>query len=610
MANKGFYIKSVVAKGELVQDSQINFVKGCNVVYGPSDTGKTSLYSVIEFLLGKSSNPKIPLEGTGYTDFLMEIHTYGEEFYTIHRKLNGPSVKVKPCSIMEYYDDSIKYDEYKINAQSANSYSSFLLSLVDVSDIRIKINPSKLHKLTFSTIRHLIFVDETRILNEKSPFYIETNPALYLKCRNILSYLMTGHDDSSYIPEEDLKIRKSRIQGKIDYVTEEIEKKNNKIVEIGDVSYVNLKDSRLLEYYKIEIEKTSLTLSQLYKQKKEISSNLEDLSSEFMFNNEFLERMKLLKEHYRIDLERLEFINEGRNLYKELSFVKCPLCGEFIAKEIMENIESSNFLTAIQNEYISIKSKYNDIDNLITEKEGKIKKLYDEISVIKNKLSNLTCKIDKIEPDLSLLKESLEQAEIIIEKKTTLTNLEDDVRILSVQLSQLKDSLANTKAIHPTENRTDIASDYMNTVKQILSDWKFPDTETISFEYQPTFDFVLSGKGRQLYGKGKRAVSFTAIMIALLDYCYEKSIPFSRLLVIDSPLTAHYDKHQEITQEDQLDNSILNAFFRYCNEKIWNYQFIMFDNKIPENKEFMNNIHIIKFVGKGEDGRNGFYIGK
>ena len=33
MANKGFYIKSVVAKGELVQDSQINFVKGCNVVY-------------------------------------------------------------------------------------------------------------------------------------------------------------------------------------------------------------------------------------------------------------------------------------------------------------------------------------------------------------------------------------------------------------------------------------------------------------------------------------------------------------------------------------------------------------------------------------------------
>ena len=103
MANKGFYIKSVVVKGEQVQDTQIDFVKGCNVIYGPSDTGKTSLYSVIEFLLGKSSNPKIPLEGKGYTDFLMEIHTYGEEIYTIYRKLNGTSVKVKPCSIVEYY---------------------------------------------------------------------------------------------------------------------------------------------------------------------------------------------------------------------------------------------------------------------------------------------------------------------------------------------------------------------------------------------------------------------------------------------------------------------------------------------------------------------------
>ena len=225
MANKGFYIKSVVVKGEQVQDTQIDFVKGCNVIYGPSDTGKTSLYSVIEFLLGKSSNPKIPLEGKGYTDFLMEIHTYGEEIYTIYRKLNGTSVKVKPCSIVEYYDNNIKCEEYKINSQSSNSYSSFLLSLLDISDIKIKINPSKLHKLTFSTIRHLIFIDETRILNEKSPFYTEINPALYPKCRNIVSYLMTGRDDSSYMPEEDLKIRKSRIQGKIDYVTEEIEKK-------------------------------------------------------------------------------------------------------------------------------------------------------------------------------------------------------------------------------------------------------------------------------------------------------------------------------------------------------------------------------------------------
>ena len=62
-------------------------------------------------------------------------------------------------------------------------------------------------------------------------------------------------------------------------------------------------------------------------------------------------------------------------MYKELSFVKCPLCGEFISKEIVEDIESSNFLKAIQNEYISIKSKYSDIDNLIIEKENEIKTL-------------------------------------------------------------------------------------------------------------------------------------------------------------------------------------------------------------------------------------------
>lgn len=610
MANKGFYIKSVLAKGALVRDTQIDFTKGCNIVYGPSDTGKTSLYSVLEFLLGKTKNPKIPIEGNGYTDFLMQIHTYGEEIYTVNRKLNEINVKVKPCKISEYYDDNIKYKEYKISSNASNNYSSFLLSLLDIPEIRIKQSQNKLSKLTFPLVRHLIFVNETRILDERSPFYPDANPTLFTKARNIISYLMTGQDDSTFIPEEDLKIRKSRILGKIDHVVEEIEKKNNRIIEIGDVSYTKLKDSRILEYYKTEIDKTSSTLTELYKQKKAKKAELEDQLSEGMFNNEFLERMKLLKEHYEVDLSRLEFINEGRNLYRNLSFVECPFCGEHISKDVAVNIESSNYLEAIQNEYRNTKLKYDDIDNLILEKEENEKRSQNNIIKLESIIKELDVKIGKIEPDLSSLKGSLELAEIIIKKNTTLNNLQDDVQSLSIQLSQLKDNLANTKTIVPIANRTDIAPDYMDIVKQILSEWKFPDTETISFEYISSFDFMFSGKGRQLYGKGKRAVSFTAIMTALLDYCYEKSISFSRLLVIDSPLTAHYDKHKEVEKDDELDNSILNAFFKYCNEKTWNYQFIMFDNKITENDKYKNNIHIIDFVGKGESGREGFYLGK
>lgn len=40
--NKGFYISKIVARGENVLDSEIEFKPGCNVVIGDSDRGKTT----------------------------------------------------------------------------------------------------------------------------------------------------------------------------------------------------------------------------------------------------------------------------------------------------------------------------------------------------------------------------------------------------------------------------------------------------------------------------------------------------------------------------------------------------------------------------------------
>lgn len=56
MNNNGLYIKEFEARGENVSTSKLTFQKGCNVVLGKSDTGKTTLYSIIEFVLGKGSH--------------------------------------------------------------------------------------------------------------------------------------------------------------------------------------------------------------------------------------------------------------------------------------------------------------------------------------------------------------------------------------------------------------------------------------------------------------------------------------------------------------------------------------------------------------------------
>ena len=57
--NNGFYLEKLVLTGEDVEPAIVEFEKGLNVIYGPSDTGKTYIFQCIQFLLGKSSLSKI-----------------------------------------------------------------------------------------------------------------------------------------------------------------------------------------------------------------------------------------------------------------------------------------------------------------------------------------------------------------------------------------------------------------------------------------------------------------------------------------------------------------------------------------------------------------------
>ncbi len=92
-----------------------------------------------------------------------------------------------------------------------------------------------------------------------------------------------------------------------------------------------------------------------------------------------------------------------------------------------------------------------------------------------------------------------------------------------------------------------------------------------------------------------------------MDYCMKKQRPFSRLLVYDSPLCTKYGK----TTSDRATDKVLDAYSKYCNDKVWDYQVIIFDNKIDSdaenvNKDLYPNIHFVEF---GTDERPGLFLG-
>ena len=85
MKNKGFYIKSVISTGEGMKTARVDFREGCNLLFGPSDSGKSTVFSVMEFMLGKSVGkyskvPKPVTEGRSYDTYYMEIVTLNTTF--------------------------------------------------------------------------------------------------------------------------------------------------------------------------------------------------------------------------------------------------------------------------------------------------------------------------------------------------------------------------------------------------------------------------------------------------------------------------------------------------------------------------------------------------
>ena len=118
------------------------------------------------------------------------------------------------------------------------------------------------------------------------------------------------------------------------------------------------------------------------------------------------------------------------------------------------------------------------------------------------------------------------------------------------------------------------------------------------------FDFVIGGKKRLTCGKGARGVTCSAILMTLLEFCQLKDIPFSNVLVLDSPITAHFTDGKVPVEE-----TTQSQFFKYCNERINDYQLIIIDNKSPKSNE-RENLSNINFIEFSKDGRNGFYLGK
>lgn len=599
MESNGFYISLFEARGAKASTVSLKFEKGCNVVIGKSDTGKTTLYTIIEYVLGKSSTDlTLPPEGAGYTEFYLEIHTYEENVYTIMRKLNSASVFVCNGTLSDFY--KLEKEEYSCSTKATNSFSDFILSVSNVPDIYAKSSETKNPtKISISMLRHLFMIDETRVsAKDKSPLIFNPIPNQQWVEKNFVSYLMTGLDDREFRPNEDPKDKKSRINGKLEYLDQALIESEKKLELLGDVDYISLTDTGFIESYRSKLAEVSSKEEELYHLMDDEKKELNELAAKKRSLSHLIGRLEGLKCDYESEIKRIEFINTGSQLISQLQDVVCPLCGAPINEHRVHELEKSEYVEAIRNEYNSLYFKHNDIDALVSEKRSELCLLEESIQNKKNQVLSIGNEIDRIVPNIGELKDILAQAESNLKKKFLHTELVSDIDDKRKTIERLKQDIASIQN-EKGGQREDINDDFLRLIKSNLVSWNFINESTsISFDYQK-FDIKLGERHRSSYGKGNRAITFTAILMALLDYCYDKSRAFSRLLIIDSPLCTKYGEKN--AEEDRVQLGTIDAFAKYCNTKQWNYQFITIDNKFTEQFDIhaLTNINIIDLEAMG-----------
>lgn len=607
---KGFWIYKITASGEEKKDSSITLKKGANIITGPSDTGKSYLFSVINFVLGRTSPPKDIPEGINYDVFTIDIETFEtNDKYRLQRKLGKNKVSVWNANEPQNGLTLIDVFSTTVNLSSQNHISNFLLNLCGLKGSLLLKNRTKGEKiaLSFKNLIQFTNVAEDRIITESSPFYFTNVNSNHILEQSMISLILEGTDFSNVTAIEDPKKKETKISGKLEFIDKQI------------VGYSEQRQKLISKYEKLVSNKTSLDkalindqiqkrLEDSYNLESQVTKYLNDVNStteKKIYALELIKRFEILERQYLSDLDRLAFILEAESLTSQLPSQLCPICSNPMnVDEIQHLNEIENFKEGVTAEIALIKEKLEDLKESITESKGNVLKLEAESNDLKRTLEKLENRLESIKPEIENLKTILNDY-IEIEK---IGNYIEFIDTETATLYETKDSLEILKSEKKSTDIVnvcdyDILKNLSGFIEQRLKTWNYNLNPKVIFNSDfKTFDIVISNKSRGSYGKGRRAISYTACLLGFLDYCLKEEKNFSNFIVIDSPLTTFKDKEVSETEDDSIE--LDDLFFDNIRKTSLESQLIIFENKIPKK---MEGINIIEFTKSKKQGRYGFF---
>lgn len=589
------YIEKIIVTGSGKMDSIVELKKGVNVIYGPSNTGKTCIVRCIDYVFGSE---RVPLdETTGYQYVKIIVKTQ-KGTIEMTRKIGENAIYITSD------DGSVPSGKYATKA-SRNNYNktinSVWLSLLGINDMHLIISNENYKKqiLSWRTFCHMFMLTETKIISEYSAILSGRDTANTAVLTSLI-FLLCGQDFSETETKESKEIKEARRNAIRSYINTELfklsERNHELSVWLKDNSNVDINQE--VEDLMTEIMEYEQRIHKSIEDNQKLLIQLHEKNESLSECNVLLARYSELTTQYAADLKRLSFIVDGEANSSEQYLVQCPFCdGEVNVSK------KTNYIDAAKAEYKKIKMQSDDLgkasEELLSEKNillQQIQNLMDE-----KKYTEQLVEME-LKPRVSDLKERLIAYKNVIECRK-------EIEILKRMSEQKNNDFIQNESSEESDLKFKVKEqldyDFVNSmsegVRAFLESSNYENLYSVVFD-KADMDIIINGKKKSSNGKGYNAYLNSVVAIVLSRYMSKKAKYTPDFIVLDSPILSLKEtegKKPSETMRDTLFKDIVN------NQK--GIQTIVIENEIP-NIDYKET-HIIHFTKEKDNGRYGFLEG-
>jgi hypothetical protein len=348
--------------------------------------------------------------------------------------------------------------------------------------------------------------------------------------------------------------------------------------------------------------------------------NLTEVRSHGIASREIVTRLELLRDYYQSDLRRLAAVNETAFLLEQLNEIACPTCFQPFGSAAAEaSTNSRRYLEDIQRgsraETSKIRRIQSDLEQTIAEARGEARQASAVEADITETLTRLRQNAEAQERFVAAAHFRVSQTFAEMGNLAHRKSIKERRRQLSDQLGATDDEAgevaaeAGDEATEKTKIENVALQEFCDAVAKLLGAWRWsysspPIEVTFDTRYN-RMDIAVSGAAKRSFGKAARAILNSAVLIALMEYCFAKSLPHPGFVVLDSPLTTKQDIGST-SDNEKLPDEMVEAFFEHLARNYTHCQVIVIDNKVPP-AHLRGEIKLIRFDDDRMATRAGFF---